>query len=159
MSALEPIYSAYYKPMCNQALWVVHNKQDAEDVASEAIIKLVKYATGGGAYVKDGGAFIYTLVKNTALDFVRKQKHAVSLSDEVADTLSDGGDGNGELDKIAIHEAMKSLSEVDFKIAELFYYYDCKIKTVATETGMTVSAVKWHLSEIRKKLYEILKNS
>ena len=144
MSALEPIYSAYYTPMCNQALWIVHNRQDAEDVASEAIVKLVNYARGGAAYVKDGGAFVYTLVRNTALDFVRKNKHAVSLSDEMANTLSDGGASDGELDKIAIHEAMKSLSDLDFKIAELFYYYDCKIKTIATETGMTVSAVKWH---------------
>lgn len=54
--------------MCGQALGIVRNKQDAEDVASEALLKLIKYARGDFADVKDCGAFMYTLVRNTALD-------------------------------------------------------------------------------------------
>lgn len=155
MSALEPIYSAYYKSMCNQALWIVHNKTDAEDVASEAVIKLVRYAQSQSyQYIKDSGAFIHTLTRNTALDFVRKNKQTVELDDDIP---SDSG--NVDLEKLVLFDAMKNLSEQDFKIAELFYYYDCKIKTIAEETGLSVSAVKWHLSEIRKKLYQILKNT
>lgn len=156
MSALEPIYSAYYKSMCNQALYIVHSKTDAEDVASEAMIKLIRYAQGPSyQYIKDSGAFLYTLTRNTALDFLRKNKQTVELDEDMP---SDSGD-DGDLDKLVLYDAMKSLSEQDFKIAELFYYYDCKIKTIAEETGLTVSAVKWHLCEIRKKLYDILKNT
>lgn len=150
-SALEPIFSAYYKSMCSQAWWVVHNKQDAEDVASEAVIKIMNYAQKPNrAYIKDVGAFVYTLVKNTALDFLRK-RHTLPLDSDVVveDDMSD---------KAVVIEAMRTLSDIDFKIAQMFYYYDCKIKTIAEECGMTVSAVKYHLGEIRKKLYEILKN-
>lgn len=122
----------------------MRNKQDAEDVASEAVIKLFNYAQNPNfAVVKDAGAFVYTLVRNTALDFLRKRKPAVELDDG--------------LDKLVIYNAMRGLSERDFKIAEMFYYYDCKIKTIAEATDLTVSAVKYHLGEIRKKLYEILK--
>ena len=155
MSALEPIYSAYYKSMCNQALWIVHSKADAEDVASEAMMKLIRHAQSQSyEYIKDGGAFIHTLTRNTALDFLRKNKQTVELDDDIP-----VADGDGGLDKLAIYDAMKNLSDLDFKIAELFYYYDCKIGTIAEDTRLSVSAVKWHLSEIRKKLYEILKNT
>lgn len=153
MSALQPIYSAYYKSMCNQALWIVHNKSDAQDVASDSLLKLVKYAQRPEhAEVKDCGAFIYTLVRNTALDFVRSR----SRTAELADVPVERGDG---IEQIALSDAMKGLSEQDFKIVELFYFYDCKIKTVAEQTGLSVSAVKWHLADIRKKLYKILRNS
>lgn len=155
MSALEPIYSAYYKSMCNQALWIVHGKTDAEDVASDAMLKIIRYAQNPDFdYVKDSGAFVHTITRNTALDFVRRNNKTVELDENLAH-----GERDDELDGIVVSDAMKNLSEQDFRIAELFYYYDCKIKTIAEETGLSVSAVKWHLSEIRKKLYNILKNS
>lgn len=155
MSALGPIYSAYYKSMCNQALWIVKNNTDAEDVASEAMLKLIRYAQNSDfVYVKDSGAFVHTLTRNAALDFLRKKKDTVELDENTPSVESDGG-----LDKLALADAMNSLSDCDFKIAELFYFYDCKIKTIAEEVGLSVPAVKWHLSEIRKKLYEILKNA
>ena len=153
VSAIEPIFSAYYKSMCTQARWIVHSKQDAEDVASEVLIKIISYAKSADrAAVKDAGAFIYTLVKNTALDFLRKNRRTVPLDGDIPFEHDDG------LDKKTVYDAMRTLSEQDFKIAEMFYYYDCKIKTIAEELDMTVSAVKYHLGEIRKKLYEILKN-
>lgn len=151
MSALQPIYLAYYKSMCNQALYIVHNRADAEDVASDAMMKLVHYAQKpDGEYIKDGGAFLYTLTRNTALDFLRKQKPTADI-DEMTIASDD------DTDKLLLSGAIQNLPEQDIKIAQMFYYYDCKIKQIAKETGMTVSAVKWHLSEIRKKLYEILK--
>ena len=151
-SAIEPIFSAYYKSMCTQAWWIVRNKQDAEDVASEAIVKIISYAQNTDrADIKDAGAFIYTLVKNTALDFLRKNARTVPLDGDIPFEQDDG------LDKAAVYDAMRLLSEQDFKIAEMFYYYDCKIKTIAEALDMTVSAVKYHLGEIRKKLYKILK--
>lgn len=150
-SAIEPIFSAYYKSMCAQAWWIVRNRQDAEDVASEAIVKILSYAQNTDrADIKDAGAFICTLVKNTALDFVRKRRTA-PLDGDIPFDQDDG------LDKITVYNAMRTLSEQEFKIAEMFYYYDCKIKTIAEALDMTVSAVKYHLGEIRKKLYEILK--
>ena len=154
MSALQPIYLAYYKSMCNQALGVVHSRADAEDIASESMLKLVKFAQNPShANVKDCGAFLYTLTHNTALDFVRKQKRVVQADDDRLVVTAD------EKDNYILHEAIRTLPEQDYKIAQMFYFYDCKIKTIASELGMSVSAVKWHLSDIRKKLYDILKNN
>ena len=151
-SAIEPIFSAYYKSMCNQAWWIVRSRQDAEDVASEAIIKIISYAQNTDrAAVKDAGAFVYTLVKNTALDFLRKNARTAPLDNDVPFEQNDG------LDKIAVYDAMRTLSDIEFKIAEMFYYFDCKIKDIAEELDLTASAVKYHLCEIRKKLYKILK--
>ena len=150
---MELIYNEFYISMCGQALWIVRSSQDAEDVASEALLKLIKHAQGECTPVKDCGAFMYTLVRNTAFDFLRKRKNTVQLNDE--DIAADSGDCD-YTDKIVVAEAMKSLSEIDFKIAEMFYYYDCKIKTIAASTGLSVSAVKWHLYEIRKKHKKVI---
>ena len=151
-SAIEPIFSAYYNSMCFSAWWTVRNKQDAEDVASEAVVKIIGYAQKPNhAYVKDAGAFIYTLVKNTALDFLRKNSRTAPLDKDIPFEQDDG------LEKAAVYDAMRLLSDSEFKIAEMFYYYDCKIKEIAKQLDMTVSAVKYHLGEIRKKLYKILK--
>lgn len=153
MSALEPIYLEYYKSMCGQAMWIVRNSSDAQDVASDVMIKILGYAQNADrAYVKDVGAFLYTLTRNAALDTVRKRKFTAPL--DLADVPTPFDEG---IDKAVIFSAVKTLSEQQFKIAEMFYYYDCKIKTIAQHTGLTVSAVKYHLSEIRKKLYKILK--
>ena len=152
MSAAEPLFCAYYKSVCSTAYFIVKNRHDAEDIASEVILKIISYANNSDrAYVQDAGAFVYTLTKNAALDLLRKKRRMVESDD---DTPSDFDDGTERSDVFA---ALNRLPEQQRKIAQMFYYYDCKIKTIAAELGMTESAVKYHLSEIRKKLYEILK--
>ena len=157
MSALAPIFDEYYKKIESEAAWIIP-KSDAADVASEVMLKIISYAKANAdPSVKDAGAFVYAMTKNTALDFYRKSKRTSPI--EYIESVPDGrADSDGLLDKATIKNAIDKLSETDRQIAVMFYFYDVKIKSIAKELNMTVSAVKWRLTEIRKKLYEIIKN-
>ena len=78
--ALHEIYIEYGPYIYHQILNIVQVKEDAEDVTSEFFIKLWKnadkYKPGGGHK-----AYILTMARNMALDFLRAHKKEVLLND------------------------------------------------------------------------------
>jgi RNA polymerase sigma-70 factor, ECF subfamily len=61
----------------NLATWLLHSKQDAEDVVQEAYLRAFRSFSGFRG--SNGRAWLLTIVRNTAYTLLKK-KHAVDLS-------------------------------------------------------------------------------
>ncbi len=86
VNAFEELVSAYEKTVYNLALRITGNAQDAEDMAQEAFLKAyhsLPHFRGDSKF----SVWLYRIVSNVCLDFLRKQNRrpATSLSREDAD--------------------------------------------------------------------------
>ena len=71
MSALEQLYNNYYATICSVAYCRVRKKEDAQDIASVAMIKLCNV---GDKHISNPNAFVYTLTVNCVKDFLKRKK-------------------------------------------------------------------------------------
>ena len=151
MSGLEVIYGCYYKKMKLDALYLVRNKADSEDIASRVIMKIISFAKAHDKpNITNVSAYLNKMVRNVTWDMFNQRKNLVSL--EKLGETSCSGYGDEADARMTVWAALKKLSAPEAKVAIMFYIYDIKITDIAEELHTPVGTVKWRLSEIRKKL-------
>lgn len=157
INALEPIYREYYTKMIFTAEYILHNKSDAEDIASNVLVKIVSFAKKHPKpNIDNAGAYINAMVRNTAIDFINRKKKSVSVEslDTVVKEPSVADDWAGYID---LQNIVSTLSDQDQQIVQMYYFYDYKIKTIAKELNIPIGTIKWKLNQIRKKLNKKIK--
>ena len=141
------------------ALKILHNREDAEEVAQDAFVKAYQSLSGFKNEAKFS-TWLYRIVYNSAISKVRKKKLELSpLDDSTINNYSDDTmDSNfflvEEPDQFELlQKALQSLPEDENVIVSLFYQNDNSIEDISAITGLTVANVKVKLHRIRKKLY------
>jgi RNA polymerase sigma-70 factor (ECF subfamily) len=115
-------------------------------------------------YRKEKGKFfnwVYTIVRNTALDKYRAQQTLLNAPSTF--------NGLGNIPEIANgHNPLESIEEKDLRllldnlspatrvVCTLHYLEGYLIRDIAAELVISEGTVKWHLSEGRKKLRNVL---
>lgn len=126
------------------------NKMYIEDVLSEAYLKIYKRAA---SYNKkfDPFAWMYEIVKNTALDFNRKfSKEEYLIMDEKF--ILEKKPKRNEV----LYFALKELNEEEYQVAYLKIWENCTLETIAKEIGRSVSQVFRIYQSALTKLRDIL---
>ena len=102
-------------------------------------------------------SWVHTVVRNTALTFLRDSKtfRTNELTENVPDTASENPFDNYDWEEL--FKVLKKLPTDTRAVVVLFYIEDLSIKEIAGMLQMKEGTVKWHLSEGRKKLRNILK--
>jgi RNA polymerase sigma-70 factor (ECF subfamily) len=141
------------------ALKILHNREDAEEVAQDTFVKAYQSLSGFKNEAKFS-TWLYRIVYNSAISKVRKKKLELSpLDDSTINNYSDDSmDSNfflvQEPDQFELlQKALQSLPEDENVIVSLFYQNDHSIEDISAITGLTVANVKVKLHRIRKKLY------
>ena len=141
------------------ALKILHNREDAEEVAQDAFVKAYQSLSGFKNEAKFS-TWLYRIVYNSAISKVRKKKLELSpLDDSTINNYSeDTVDSNfylvEEPDQFELlQKALQRLPEDENVIVSLFYQNDNSIEDISAITGLTVANVKVKLHRIRKKLY------
>lgn len=141
------------------ALKVLHNREDAEEVAQDAFVKAYQ-SLGSFERKSKFSTWLYRIVYNTAVSRTRKKKmEFVAMNDaiiqnytdtEITDRVDhlDEGDQRALMDK-----ALKRLPEEDHLLVTLFYHSENSVDEISYITGLSSSNVKVRLHRIRKKLY------
>ena len=93
-NAFEYLVAAYEKNVYNLALRMTGNPEDAEDMAQEAFLKAYSSLDSFRGDSKFS-VWLYRIVSNVCLDFLRKQKKRQSFSLSMED--DDGEEGELEL--------------------------------------------------------------
>jgi RNA polymerase sigma-70 factor, ECF subfamily len=115
-SKVEELYYKYRKDMLYTALAIIKDFSQAEDVVQAAFIKIMKYMDRIDSIPdNEVKGYIICIVKNIALDLLRKHKNIVSFTDmdvsaEFEESLENTAIFNLELDFVK-----KKLSEMDNK--------------------------------------------
>jgi RNA polymerase sigma factor (sigma-70 family) len=141
------------------ALRMVKNREDAEEVAQDAFIKAYKYLADFKGASKFS-TWLYTIVNNTGISFLRKKKLDVqSLDNEQVFERADNFDSGMRADTVEqksrlamVNDAIGLLSPDDAQIITLFYKAEQSLEETAQILGIEVNAAKVRLHRARTRL-------
>ncbi len=120
----------------------VNDPDDAEDLCEDVFLKAFKASERFDSQKASPGTWIYTITRNTVIDFFRKDRSYEELpedmrSDELPeDTLLQ----NELLEELA--GALESLSAELTDIIVMHYYDRLTLTDIAEKTGLSYGAVK-----------------
>ena len=129
------------------------NRQDAEDISQEVMLKLVKNASGieNEEHLK---AWLIRVTVNQSNSLFRSawRRLTAPLAEEVI-SMPEKALSNERLDA-----ALSKLSSRLRTVVHLYYYEDMSIQEIAEAVGISAETVKVRLSRARKILKEQLEN-
>ena len=154
---VEKTITEYLKPIFGFALKRCKSIHDAEDLSQEITIRAFR-ALLIKDDVADMGKFIWTVAHNTLSNYYRdtaKSMIGVSI-DEVAELIADP-DSELEMDDNTetirrLQTEIAYLSKLQRRIVIAYYFENRKQADIATELGVPLGTVKWHLFEAKKEL-------
>lgn len=149
----------------NIALRVTRNREDAEEVAQDAFIKLY-HALADFKGESKFTTWFFRVIYNLALTKIRKKSlFTGSVDDEGFTDFGDESAFDGinkfkeKEKKMYLNEAIGSLDDSDQLLITLYYMDDQPVDAVAEITGLTESNVKVKLFRARKKLHDHLQRN
>jgi RNA polymerase sigma-70 factor (ECF subfamily) len=160
--AFQELMGRYMKAIYSFGHHYVKTNEEAEDVAQETFFKTWKYIKR----YKTGKPFkpwIYTIARNTALDYIKKKK-AVIFSDldseetdaQFADTLPDTEPLQPELFERAesaaiLRRALETLHPDHKSVMVMHYEQEMTFEEIAVVVGKPMNTVKsWHRRALTK---------
>lgn len=162
VNAFQQLVVKYQHLAFTVAYNIVKNREDAEEIVSDAFIKVYKNIVQHNEQSKFS-SWLYKIVYNTALSRLRKKKLEV-FSMDADDYEKDYGistpDGWDRLvsddQKKYIQLALENLSQQDKMVISLFYLAEEGLNEISEITGEKKSTVKVRLHRARTKLYNEL---
>ncbi len=146
----------------SRALYVLRDREDAEDVTQEAFLRL--WRSGTDVPADRAGFWLQRVVHNLCIDQTRRRKvvraHFGNPDAEAVEGLVDpAGHGWSEgLDdrQHALLEAMATLSAETRSVMMMHYYQGMKLREIADILGKTVAALKVQIHRARTTLRPLL---
>lgn len=162
LAAFGELVYLYESYAFNLAMKITKNREEAEEVAQDAFVKVYK-SLDSFRYEGKFSAWLYTIVYRESISRLRKLKPVNTNTVEIPDNAyfeSDCEDGIERLtrtDRSAlIHKALGRLKPEEASVLTLFYLEEMTLKEIDEITGMSVSNVKVHLHRGRKNLLHIV---
>ena len=167
-NAFEYLVAAYEKNVYNLALRMTGNPEDAEDMAQEAFLKAYSSLDSFRGDSKFS-VWLYRIVSNVCLDFLRKQKKRQSFSLSMED--DDGEEGELELPDLrrlpedelekkltrdAVQRGLAQLPEDARQILLLREIHGLSYEEIGEALGLEPGTVKSRIFRARKKLCAFL---
>jgi len=141
---------------------LLHNREDAEEVAQEAISKVWQKATSFDPARSAFGTWFYRIVSNASLDRLRRRKPPSENLDDYTERLSDSAPTGEDLRIKAdqtrhIKQAMAALPPTQQMALTLVYYEELSQAEAARIMNITTSALEALLFRGKKSLKQSLK--
>lgn len=148
------LYRANRRQMARIATQILGPGPQAEDAVHDAFLKFIRHFDGlRGKSEAQIGRWLIVVVKNTALDILRKGQREVNLEPERWDPAAPADDG----DFHALVALIRGMPEEYRRILELRFVAEWSTAAIAAELGLTEGAVKTRIFRGRKLLIRTLK--
>lgn len=168
VNAFETIVRLYEKNVYNIALRMTSNREDALDVSQESFLKAY-HALGSFREESKFSVWLYRIVSNTCLDFLRERKRRA----EVPLSAEDGEGESSELEirdeslsperlyeqkltREALRRGLKSLPEDQREILLLREIEGLSYEEIGSVLSLESGTVKSRIFRARRKLCEFL---
>lgn len=157
------IYDEYFDSVYRYVAFRVRTSHDAEDIVADVFMKVVakidSYKKQRGASVK---SWIFTITRNTLIDYYRKSGKQVVSVEEVE--VADDSRGMDELVDVQLsveqlQEHVDSLPERQKEILLLRYTADMKNTEIAATLDINEKSVSAALSKATKQLRVAITNA
>lgn len=172
MMSFEKIYKTHYVKVKFVINKIVRNSLDAEELASETMIRVHKSLSTYREDKSKLSTWITNIAKNAAIDHIRKKKlNLMSLdnpsigwmSDEDENSLSTRiKENSSNPEEIMIENEVRHMMETNFQsmnkidqtIASLIYFDGLSYEEVAEKMDMPLGTIKVKIHKARVKLME-----
>lgn len=165
----EDLYKRFYRKSFFFTMSYVHNEMAAEDITSEVLIKLWAEIRRGG--INNPDAFLLTLLKNKALDYLKheaikdeafsnmKATHQEELDMRISMLESCDPEEvfTTEIQQI-IRNTLATFPEQTQLIFEMSRFDNKTNKEIADELGLSVKSIEYHITKVLKALRVSLKD-
>lgn len=143
----------------NLARWLLRDKQNAEDVTQEAMLRACRYF--GTFHAGDPRAWLLQIVRNCAYTWLHKNRPSENLAEIDEESLPSAGPSPEAL-ALAIHDrervarALETLPAPFREILVLRELEGCSYKEIAAITSRPIGTVMSGLARARKQLKDAL---
>jgi len=168
-NSFNEIYNAYYRKSYLYVKSYIHDDMAAEDIVSEALIKLwerMKRET-----IDPVRPFLFTILKNQSLDYLKHQTIIRNVHDNITETLNreleirtatlEASDPNyifsSEVQQI-IETTLNSLPKRTREIFVMSRFGNIPHKEIAELFNVSVKGVDYHIMQTVKELRSALKD-
>ena len=157
--AFERVVREYSEQLYWQVRRIVLTHEDANDVMQNLFIKAWTHLDG---FHQDSRLYtrLYRIAVNESLDFMRRQKNAVSTDDVdsgIANTLMADRYFDGDETEAQLQEAIAQLPEVQRRVFTLRYFDDMKYSDMSQLLDTSEGSLKASYHIAVKKITEFFK--
>ena len=150
------LYERFFGRVFGIAMRYTKNQEEAIDILNTAFLKvftsLDKYEDNSNL-----AGWIAKIVFNTAIDHVRRNTKYRQVMDFNVET--DGSVGNDSLDNLQAEDLYRLIQKLPASSRSVFNLYvidGYKHKEISELLDISVGTSKWHLSNARKELQELI---
>ncbi len=160
-SAQEMLYKAFYAQMLRICYRYLKSTDQAQDAVNEGFLKVFQNIKTFDADKGELGAWISTIVIRTAIDFSRKELKFNTEHYDGQETDEHFVDAE-VLQKLYARDLLRSIQQLPdatrivFNLSVIDGYSH---KEIAAQLQITESTSRWHLTEAKKKLRDILQSN
>ena len=150
----DTLYTEYSQKVRGYVFGKISNRHDAEDLVSDIFLKVYEKHSAFDAGRSSVSTWIYTITRNTVIDYFRTHRAHTELPDDLPDAA---GVDDGLLqreDLQVLGEALSRLDERSRTLIILRYSKGLSLKDTAARLGVSYAYVKILHSNALKTLRE-----
>jgi RNA polymerase sigma factor, sigma-70 family len=141
-----------YRPLCLYALNITESYEDSEDIVQQIFVELLEKAVAGSLEVGDMKGYLYTVVRNRAVKYAKKNQEKVSV--ESAMYLTDENALSISVEEEALvwdwidalpterRNIFLMAKQQGMKYKEIAIQLDISVKTVEGQMGKALKALR-----------------
>ena len=149
---LEKYFQWMYRPLCLYALNITESYEDSEDIVQQIFVELLEKAVVGSLEVGNMKGYLYTVVRNRAVKYVKKDQEKVSV--ESAMYLTDENILSISVEEEALvwnwidalpterRNIFLMAKQQGMKYKEIAMQLDISVKTVEGQMGKALKALR-----------------
>lgn len=156
--AQERLYRKFYPPLFLLCKRFFANDHEALECLNDAMLKVYKRIDD---FRHEKGEFfnwVYTIVRNTALDKLKLKKIAPEIEINESVEFIFHENPLEALEWKDIYKLLDVLSPATRVVCTLYYIEGFAVKEIGEKLELSEGTIKWHLSQTRAKLKPVLKN-
>ena len=148
---LRAIYTEYRTMIYTTVYSIVQNREDSEDIASDFFIRLWnaadRYRPGSGHR-----AWMITIARNMALDFLRKREREIP-ADEIPEDAGEENDAYRESESsIAYRQITECLDPEEKEVVDLKILGELTFREIALQLAKPQGTVSWLYNKALQKM-------
>jgi RNA polymerase sigma-70 factor, ECF subfamily len=162
-AALSEIYDRYSAALFGLALRVAGSRERAEEIVQDTFLKLWRNPKIFDPSRAALSTFLLTLVRNAAIDTLRRERPTTPLEDEAGQPLPLASNHATPLEQAEwaddarhVRHAMAQLSQAHRQTVEMAYFQGASREEIASAMNVPVGTVKSRLKYALDKLKNVL---
>ena len=157
--AQEQLYKNYYRAMVSLCLRYTKNEADAVEVLNNGFLKVFKNIQRYEPEQASLYTWIRTIVIHSCIDFIKKNQKSGSHQ-ELGEAMEVHipPEAVNRMDAVALLQLVRQLPPATQAVFNLYITEGFNHREIAVLLGISEGTSKWHLSEARKTLQQMIRD-